>query len=150
MQAKGVFGLFAVSACILFFFFHTTGEGPANGKAFIRRATKAESWCLIVNLEFQHLEAKDTFIREWDEIALWVQDNESFLLNYEILQSDADAKKVVIFERYASKQDYLEQHKSSSAFKVFRPKMQAMQDKGLLVVTGTSYTDTIYGFARSY
>lgn len=61
-------------------------------------------------------------------------------------RSDQDPLKYLVYERYRSKADYLETHKSSPAFKEFRPKMQALQESGQVVVSGHSFDEVGVGF----
>ena len=72
--------------------------------------------------------------------------NEPFLYAYEIAQSDQEPLKYLITERYRSKADYLGAHRSSSAFKTFRPRMKALQNRGDVIVTGSSYQELGVGF----
>ena len=61
-------------------------------------------------------------------------------------QSDKDPLVYQIYERYASKADYLGAHRSSPAFKAFRPRMKALQDAGEVNVSGSSFVEIGLGF----
>jgi hypothetical protein len=41
---------------------------------------------------------------------------------------------------------YASTHKSTEAYRTFRPKMQALQDSGELEVSGSSYFELGHGF----
>ena len=61
-------------------------------------------------------------------------------------RSDKRELTYMVSERYRSKDDYLHAHKSSEAFKIFRPIMKAMQDAGDVVVSGDSFEELGLGF----
>ena len=90
--------------------------------------------------------AADGLLDAWAAAAAWCLDNEPFLFAYEVAQSDQDPLTYTIIERYRSKADYLGPHRTSPAFKEFRPKMRAMQDSGKVVVSGHSYHELGTGF----
>ena len=115
----------------------TVGRSKARGdRAFV----------LSVGLNFQSAGAATELIEEWRKIADYCYRYEPFLYQYEISQSDKHHLRYVVVERYRSKRDYLELHKASSAFREFRPKMKAMQDRGDVEVTGDSYIELGVGF----
>ena len=76
----------------------------------------------------------------------WCTEHEPFLYHYEMAQSDKDPLVYQIYERYASKADYLGAHRSSPAFKAFRPRMKALQDAGEVNVSGSSFVEIGLGF----
>ena len=76
----------------------------------------------------------------------WCRANEAGLMHYEIARSQTDPLKYGIFERYASLDAYASTHKSTEAYRTFRPKMQALQDSGELEVSGSSYFELGHGF----
>lgn len=61
-------------------------------------------------------------------------------------RSDKRPHTFLVTERYRSKEDYLHVHRTSDAFKSFRPKMQAMQESGDVVVSGDSFVELGLGF----
>ena len=87
-----------------------------------------------------------SLLREWGRAATWCYEHESFLYHYEMAQSDKDPLVYQIYERYASKADYLGAHRSSPAFKAFRPRMKALQDAGEVNVSGSSFVEIGLGF----
>ena len=115
----------------------TTGRPKARGeRAFV----------LSVNLNFHSASAADELIKDWAKIADYCYRFEPFLYQYEISQSDKQQLRYTVVERYRSKEDYLQLHKSSMAFKEFRPKMKAMQDRGDVEVSGDSFMELGVGF----
>ena len=52
----------------------------------------------------------------------------------------------MMYERYRSKDDYAGAHRKSKAFHKFRPILRAMQERGEVAVTGTSYQELGVGF----
>ena len=123
---------------------HLTG-GPTTALGR-RKATSEKAFVLNVGLQFRSQAVADGFVKEWGKAAAYCLRNEAFLFAYEIAQSDQDPLKYLITERYRSKADYLGAHRSSSAFKEFRPGMKALQTSGEVVVTGSSYTELGVGF----
>ena len=104
------------------------------------------AFVLIVGLTFQSRAAAEELLAEWTKIADYCYRNEPFLLQYEISESDKERLRYVIIERYRSKEDYLHLHRNSVAFREFRPKMKAMQDKGDVAVSGDSFRELGVGF----
>eukprot|EP00320_Phaeocystis_rex_P021629 CAMPEP_0119058814 /NCGR_PEP_ID=MMETSP1178-20130426/3084_1 /TAXON_ID=33656 /ORGANISM="unid sp, Strain CCMP2000" /LENGTH=129 /DNA_ID=CAMNT_0007039799 /DNA_START=155 /DNA_END=544 /DNA_ORIENTATION=- len=111
-----------------------------------QKATKERAFVLNVGLSFRSQGVADGFIKEWGKAADYCLRNEDFLFAYEISQSDQDPLRYLITERYRSKADYLGAHRSSSAFKAFRPGMKALQASGDVVVTGSSFNELGVGF----
>eukprot|EP00321_Phaeocystis_globosa_P019403 CAMPEP_0118814280 /NCGR_PEP_ID=MMETSP1162-20130426/3461_1 /TAXON_ID=33656 /ORGANISM="Phaeocystis Sp, Strain CCMP2710" /LENGTH=129 /DNA_ID=CAMNT_0006744147 /DNA_START=105 /DNA_END=494 /DNA_ORIENTATION=+ len=111
-----------------------------------RKATQERAFVLNVGLTFRSQGVADGFIKEWSKAADYCLANEDFLFAYELAQSDQDPLRYLITERYRSKADYLGAHRSSSAFKAFRPGMKALQASGDVVVTGSSYNELGVGF----
>ena len=114
-----------------------------NGR---EKALGEKAFVLSVSLQFTDATTSKELIAAWKEAAEWCYKYEDFLFAYEIAQSDKDPLKYVIIERYRSKDDYVNTHRSSPAFKRFRPKMRALQDGGRVVVTGDSYHELGVGF----
>mmetsp|Transcript_32731 Transcript_32731/g.72305 ORF Transcript_32731/g.72305 Transcript_32731/m.72305 type:complete len:113 (-) Transcript_32731:603-941(-) len=64
----------------------------------------------------------DTFVKNFEPLAKYVQDHEEGALTYKLSLGDKDPNKLVIYERYTSK-EYLETvHWQSDAFKLFGQK----------------------------
>jgi quinol monooxygenase YgiN len=115
----------------------TTGRPKAVGeKAFV----------LSVGLQFRDSQAADEVISAWRVAAEACLTREPFLYAYEFAQSEDDPLRYVILERYRSKDDYTGPHRSSAAFKKFRPKLRALQESGRVQVSGSSYRELGIGF----
>jgi hypothetical protein len=115
----------------------TSGHPKARGdKAFV----------LSVTLDFTDESSAHELLGAWRAAADWCYVNEPFLYAYEIAQSDKDPLHYVIIERYRSKADYVGAHRSSPAFRTFRPRMRALQDKGRVKVGGSSFIELGVGF----
>eukprot|EP01062_Namystynia_karyoxenos_P067994 TRINITY_DN62169_c0_g1_i1.p1 TRINITY_DN62169_c0_g1~~TRINITY_DN62169_c0_g1_i1.p1 ORF type:complete len:196 (+),score=68.45 TRINITY_DN62169_c0_g1_i1:88-588(+) len=110
------------------------------------KARGEKGWVLSVGLRF----ADDGSLREaaeaWKRIARYCYEHEPYLWHYEMLRSDKDPLQIVVYERYASKADYLSQHKQSAAFAEFRPVLKRLQDAGKVTVTGGAFEELGYGF----
>ena len=118
---------------------HSTTLGRA-------KATGERAFVLNVGLQFHEPAAAERLVHEWSKAAAYCLANEKFLYAYEMAQSDQDPLRYLVTERYRSKADYLGAHRSSSAFKEFRPKMKELQNSGEVVVTGSSYNELGVGF----
>ena len=111
-----------------------------------QKAQAENAFVLSVGLRFGNRAAARSLLREWGRAAAWCVENEPFLYHYEIAQSDKDPLAYQIYERYRSKADYLGPHRSSPAFKAFRPRMKALQDAGEVNVSGSSFVEIGLGF----
>lgn len=105
-----------------------------------------EPFTLVVTLDFVDDRSKQAFLRDIAPEAAFVEAQEPQTLSYKVLQSDSDPLRLLIIERYATKDAYLQTHKSSSTFQAFRPKLQQLQDAKRVVVSGGGYIDTPAGF----
>lgn len=136
----------AVSSVLALTVGHALGSlGPHTtlGRA---KAKSEKAFLLSVGLKFSDRESADGLLDAWAAAAAWCLEHEPFLFAYEVAQSDQDPLTYTIIERYRSKADYLGPHRSSPAFKLFRPKMRALQDRGKVVVSGSSYHELGTGF----
>ena len=110
------------------------------------KATHDKAFVLSVGLQFRNAADATDLLAAWKDAAEWCLTHEPFLFAYEVAQSDKDPNRYVIIERYRSKEDYTGPHRSSPAFKRFRPRMRALQDSGAVVVTGDSFVELGVGF----
>jgi quinol monooxygenase YgiN len=150
VSASGRLGWFvALSLAVLHVIRSPTAgvSRPLTGTS--RQKNTDGAFVLMVDLKFKTSDAAKELLKEWTKVADWCRRNEPELYHYEISQSDKDELRYGIVERYRSKDDYF-QHKTSAAFTQFRPKMQALQDAGLLEVTGSSYFELGHGFVPSH
>jgi len=116
----------------------------------VRERNAPGAFVLHVELEFTNERAVKELLDAWAACAEWCRKHEArSLWHYEIAQNDKNALKYSIYERYRSLEDYLGFHKSTEAYRTFRPKMQALQDAGELKVSGSSYYELGYGFVSS-
>jgi quinol monooxygenase YgiN len=122
------------------------GVGGAVRAPIHRRKNTEPAFVLHVELVFSSAAKADELVKAWARCADWCRTNEAGLLHYEISQSNSDPLKYGIFERYASLNAYAKTHKSTEAYRTFRPTMQAMQDSGELKVSGSSYFELGHGF----
>jgi len=98
---------------------------------------------LTVQVTFKRAEDVDIFKTAFAPLAAFVEKNEPRTLSYSMAQSDKDPKTVLLFERYVDKNDaYLEVHRKSAPFKVFRPQLAAME----ATISGESYIESNMGF----
>jgi endonuclease/exonuclease/phosphatase family metal-dependent hydrolase/quinol monooxygenase YgiN len=112
-----------------------------------RMKTRNEkAWVLSIILTFSDVDSANEFITYWAEMSNYCFKQEPYLYHYEISQSDQEPLRYMVYERYASKKDYLNKHRNSLAFSKFRPKMKALQDAGRVTVSGHSYDELGIGF----
>lgn len=111
----------------------------AAGKA--RAPAKGAFW-LVVAVVFQQERDVVTFEKAFQPLAEFVSQKELGTLSYAYAMSDSDPKRVLIFERYATKADYLDIHKKSEPFLAFRPHLAALNAK----IEGHSYIEGGLGF----
>lgn len=97
---------------------------------------------LAVTVVFQQEEDVATFERAFEPLAAYVATEEPATLSYGLAKSDSDPRRILIFERYASKKDYLEVHKASEPFLAFRPQLAALGAD----IDGHSYYEGGLGF----
>jgi quinol monooxygenase YgiN len=83
-----------------------------------------------------------TFEKAFQPLADFVAMDEPGTISYGYAQSDSDPRRILIFERYASKSAYLDVHKASKHFLTFRPQLAALNAK----IEGHSYYEGGLGF----
>lgn len=83
-----------------------------------------------------------TFEKAFTPLTEYVTKQELATISYAYAKSDSDPKRILIFERYASKSDYLEVHKASAPFLAFRPQLAALNAQ----IDGHSYYEGGLGF----
>ena len=149
-----IFLSFLVLAVGSFSFFHQSIAASSvslrsSSSAIMVTTTTTSSvvFSLLVTAEFGSVERKEQFLKDFKPLAEYVQSSEPDTLAYEVLLSDKDPLQVMILERYKDKENaYLKVHRSSAPFLAFRPKLQAMQEKGYVKLSGNSYIDSSVGF----
>lgn len=126
----------------------STGSGPAARLGAVaahgnggRVPVKGAFW-LVVSVVFQKEADVATFERAFQPLAEFVAAQELGTISYAYAKSDQDPKRVLIFERYASKSEYLDVHKASAPFLAFRPQLAALDAK----IEGHSYYEGGLGF----
>jgi quinol monooxygenase YgiN len=129
------------------FFQKTIASSVLLRSSAISSTITSSIFSLLVTVSFDSIEYKQQFLKDFKPLADYVKTIETDTLAYEVLLSDNDPLKVMILERYKDKENaYLKIHKSSVPFLAFRPKLQAMQEKGLVTISGNSYIDSGVGF----
>lgn len=128
---------------------HTTTSAAstinANIQASIaRRNSVDKAFYLGVVITFPNLNEKQKFIDIFTPLAQYVKEKELGTLSYELLESDKDPKRILISERYSSKDYYLKVHKTSPLFLKFREEFQQLIANGTNV-DGHSYYESGIG-----
>lgn len=144
-----VFLSLLVLIVVTFSFFQKTIASSVSlrSSAMSSTTTSSSIFSLLVTISFDSIEYKQQFLKDFKPLADYVKTIETDTLAYEVLLSDNDPLKVMILERYRDKENaYLKIHKSSVPFLAFRPKLQAMQEKGHVTISGNSYIDSGVGF----
>ena len=84
-------------------------------------------WCLIVKLKFDSANKVKKLQSLIEPLAKYIREHEPTTLSYQLLISDKDPLVATVFERYADKEKaFLEIHRSSAEFKVFREALTAL------------------------
>ena len=109
-------------------------------------APACQAFVLYVKLAFRSASEARELLDAWRDVADYCVEPEPFLFAYEVAQSDKDPLEYAIIERYRSKADYTGAHRSSPAFRAFRPRMRAMQESGAVRVSGSSFDELGVGF----
>ena len=110
-------------------------------------STAPPAFSLLVTARFETVEHKEEFLEDIKPLAEYVRTKEPDTIAYEVLLSDKDPLEVMILERYKDKKNaFVKVHRSSAPFLAFRPKLQLMQEKGHVTLSGHSYLDSGVGF----
>lgn len=131
-----VLGLVA-GACAMFFLqkvFTTSSERPRSN----------EAWGLFVGVTFRDSVAKAEFKTLFTPFAKYIEEFEPNTLSYIYMDSDQEATRGMIVERYLDKDNaFLAVHKTSETFLEFRKELQKMQTDGKVKLDGESYQEGI-------
>mmetsp|Transcript_30610 Transcript_30610/g.42749 ORF Transcript_30610/g.42749 Transcript_30610/m.42749 type:complete len:168 (+) Transcript_30610:150-653(+) len=148
--------MIVVSAAIMVVLFIALASDMGNGNnggATVMEATKGQArtpaspgvFVLLVNLEFKNKSDLQDFLQWMEPMIENARRNEMDTLTYEIAIADDNPLKVVILERFSSKEAYLKHKRSSSADKL-RENLAPLRNSKAVIVTGQSYTQTGKGF----
>ena len=98
---------------------------------------------LLVEMEFKSVADREKAEAIFAPEARWCRDHEPGTLSYEWARSDSNDRAIIVVERYADKETaYASVHKSSEAFKKFRPQLAALEP----VINGHSYVASDIGY----
>ncbi|KAL4435247.1 hypothetical protein ABPG77_001929 [Micractinium sp. CCAP 211/92] len=103
------------------------------------------TFVLCVYLKFQNVEDRDEFIAVWKPLAEWVRANEAGTLGYEAMIADTDPLKVMVFERYISKEYFNDVHRTSQPYLAFKEQQASWRADHAVEVSGQSYFETGVG-----
>mmetsp|Transcript_29710 Transcript_29710/g.79812 ORF Transcript_29710/g.79812 Transcript_29710/m.79812 type:complete len:143 (-) Transcript_29710:362-790(-) len=101
---------------------------------------------LLVRLTFRNEEKLQDFLRIFRPMAATVKATEPETLSYEVSRNNKKPLELVINERYATVDAYLNVHKETKHFKEFRPKLQSMQDGHDVEVSGDAFEELGVGY----
>ena len=102
---------------------------------------------LLVEMEFKSVADREKAEAIFAPEARWCRDNEPGTLSYEWARSDSNDRAIVVVERYADKETaYASVHKSSEAFKKFRPQLAALDP----AIRGRSYVASDIGYTSRF
>ena len=108
-----------------------------------RRLRRGSPFVLGVTIKFKNSNETDYFKSIFSTMATYIRQNEPSTLSYELYESDKEASKIFIFERYISKEAYTDIHRTSKEFRSFREKLKLLAPD----INGDSYTESGIGFA---
>ena len=102
---------------------------------------------LLVEMEFKSVADREKAEAIFAPEARWCRDHEPGTLSYEWARSDSNDRAIIVVERYADKETaYASVHKSSEAFKKFRPQLAALEP----VINGHSYVASDIGYTSRF
>jgi len=93
-----------------------------------RSTIHKNAFFLGITITFIDLDSKSAFIELFAPYARFVMLNEPTTISYELCQSDKNDLQLFINERYVSKDAYLNIHRKTNEFQVFREKLALMSD----------------------
>lgn len=102
----------------------------------------SEVFVLAVTVKFKKEADIDRFTEYWKPVAEHCKHNEPGTLSYKMMRSDKEPTQILILERYATKHDYLEVHKKSAPFLLFRPQLAALEPE----LSGHSFVESSEGY----
>ena len=94
----------------------------------LRHTNNKNAFFLGITITFIDKSSKDAFIELFAPYAQFVAANEPTTISYELCQSDKNELQLFIIERYVSKEAYLNIHRKTNEFQVFREKLGKMSD----------------------
>lgn len=118
--------------------------GKSWGGSHKRRGSSRGVFVLDIKFTFKTAKDRDLFIDLWKPLAKHVMEKEPGTISYELSIADSEPLKVLVFERYATKDDY-HIHKNSKPFEEFHMKLR---DSGITWVSkeGQSFFESGVGF----
>ena len=122
------------------------------GAGYIARGWPASTvpkgaFFLLVQMEFKSVADREKAEAIFAPEARWCRDHEPGTLSYEWARSDSNDRAIIVVERYADKETaYASVHKSSEAFKKFRPQLAALEP----VINGHSYVASDIGYTSRF
>ena len=110
-----------------------------------------DPFILSIVVQFNSLEGLTHFKELFAPMALWVKQHEPTTTSYALASSDKEPLQVLVFEQYVSKHAYLEIHRKSEQFLVFKQSLLAMNEEAVEAklgwkMNGQSYRQPIVGF----
>ena len=102
-----------------------------------------QAFVLAVSLTFEDEAAREAWLASWLPLAEWVRANEAATLSFEVAIADTNPLLLLVYERYASKEAYLE-HRTSAAFLEYKAKQEELQWPP--AVAGQSYIEADFGY----
>jgi quinol monooxygenase YgiN len=118
---------------------HGGGLGPT-------RPQQRHAFVLAVRLRFRSVGERDAWLNVWRPLAEAVKRDEPRTLSFELSISDRDPTSVLVYERYASRSDYVQTHRSTPAFAEFKARSAALPFFETILVEGESYVESGIGF----
>ena len=64
-------------------------------------------------MTFKTREDLTCFSQIWERQAVWAKTHEPWLLQYKLLRSDKEAHRILLWERYKSREHYLRDHRGN-------------------------------------
>ena len=107
---------------------------PASALRGVRATAHKNVFFLGITITFVDAKSKAEFIELFTPYARFVAANEPTTISYELCQSDKNELQLFVNERYVSKDAYLNIHRKTNEFQVFREKLAQMSDVSCFII----------------
>lgn len=104
----------------------------------------SKGWLLVVTSKFRTLQDRDALLEHVSLIAAHSARSEAETIGFQVAVADNDPLKILVFERFKTKEAWADAHRSSAVYKTYKA-WQATS--GIQVeTTGQSYDELGFGF----
>mmetsp|Transcript_15057 Transcript_15057/g.45515 ORF Transcript_15057/g.45515 Transcript_15057/m.45515 type:complete len:164 (-) Transcript_15057:627-1118(-) len=142
LAAELATGLFLAVSAVQHLCRRSGRSTSSSSTAATEAPTKA--WLLVVSSKFQSLEDRDALLEHVRRIAQQSANHEPGTLGFQVAIADNDPLRILVFERFANKEAWLEAHRNSTVYKKYKAWQAAANIQA--ETTGQSYDELGWGF----